>query len=171
MTKIITKFTMVTFAIFFLVAGNLCLSSQKALAANSSSTTKGGGKKLYEIAFAKIKKGKYISAIEDLKKALKTNEKNADLWSLYGFAARKAGSYDLAEKAYERALSLDPKHLAALEYSGELYLEMSKPELVQERLERLNKLCPQGCRELSLLKKAIMGQGNDGTHKVVEPNW
>ena len=112
-----------------------------------------------------MKQARYAAAIEDLKKALKQNDKNADFWSLYGFAARKAGSYELAEKAYARALTINPDHLGALEYSGELYVETKRIEEAHKRLERLAKLCPQGCRERTLLEQAIEGKTNDSTHK------
>ena len=125
----------------------------------------GDGKALYKRAVAKVKKTHYAAAIEDLKKALKQNDKNADFWSLYGFAARKAGSYELAEKAYARALALDPNHLAALEYSGELYVDTKRMDKARQHLQRLVDLCPQGCRERTLLEQAIAGQANDATHK------
>ena len=146
------------------VPSSLSLSIPSAWA-DAKEETKGDGKAQYKSALAKVKQARYASAIEDLKKALKGNDKNADFWSLYGFAARKVGSYDLAEQAYARALSLNPKHLGALEYSGELYVETQRPEEARKRLARLVALCPQGCRERTLLEQAIKGQANDGTHK------
>ena len=125
----------------------------------------GDGKALYKSAVGKVKQARYAAAIEDLKKALKQNDKNADFWSLYGFAARKAGSYSLAEKAYARALQINPSHLGALEYSGELYVETKRIEEARKRLESLVRLCPQGCRERTLLEQAIAGQANDAMHK------
>ncbi len=139
--------------------------ASKAAWADASKETKGDGKALYKSAVAKVKQARYASAIEDLKKALKQNSKNADFWSLYGFAARKAGSSELAEKAYARALELNPDHLGALEYSGELYIETKRIEEARKRLERLVLLCPQGCRERTLLEQALAGKANDGTHK------
>ena len=125
----------------------------------------GDGKALYKSAVGKVKQARYAAAIEDLKKALKQNDKNADFWSLYGFAARKAGSYSLAEKAYARALQINPNHLGALEYSGELYVETKRIEEARKRLESLVRLCPQGCRERTLLEQVIAGQANDAMHK------
>ena len=140
-------------------------SSVPSAWAAAKEEAKGDGKALYKSALGKVKQARYAAAIEDLKKALKQNGKNADFWSLYGFAARKAGSYELAEKAYARALEIDPNHLGALEYSGELYVETQRVEKARERLERLAQLCPQGCPERTLLEQAIEGQANDGTHK------
>ena len=154
----------VAFSLSSAVLGSVPSSVPSAWAA-AKEEAKGDGKALYKSALGKVKQARYAAAIEDLKKALKQNGKNADFWSLYGFAARKAGSYELAEKAYARALEIDPNHLGALEYSGELYVETKRIEEARERLERLAQLCPQGCLERTLLEQAIEGQANDGTHK------
>lgn len=125
----------------------------------------GKGSKFYRKAKAEITRQRYRTAIEALKKALQADSNNADYWSLYGFAARKAGSYELAEKAYDRALRIAPEHLGALEYSGELFLETGRRAAAEARLKRLQTLCPQGCEELTLMERALQGQGNSGKHK------
>ncbi len=155
------KVACVVFLVIFLSAS---FTSSTAWA-DAKKASKGDGKALYKSAVAKVKQARYASAIEDLKKALKQNGKNADFWSLYGFAARKAGSYELAEKAYARALQINPDHLGALEYSGELYIETKRIEEARKSLKRLTLLCPQGCRERTLLEQALAGEANDGTHK------
>lgn len=145
--------------------------------ADAKKETTGSVKGFYQSARAKLEKGRYVAAIEDLKKAIAIDKKNADVWSLYGFAARKAGSLRLAEKAYDKALSLDPNHLGALEYSGELYIEQAQLDKAQERLQRLKALCPQGCKELALLEQAMSakngaGAGLDGiSHKIPKLKW
>ena len=50
-----------------------------------------------------------------------------------------------------------PKHKAALEYMGELYLETDRRAKAEELLATLEKLCPQGCEELDDLRQAIEG--------------
>ena len=50
--------------------------------------------------------------------------KQADKFNLLGFTARKSGDYVSAATFYEKALSLDPKHIRALEYQGELFLQL-----------------------------------------------
>ena len=152
-------------AVVFVAILTIALWSAPSAWAAEKKESSGDGKALYKSAVQKVKKAHYAAAIEDLKKALKQNGKNADFWSLYGFAARKAGSYELAEKAYARALAINPNHLAALEYSGELYVETQRIEEARKHLERLVRLCPQGCRERTLLEQALEGQANDSTHK------
>jgi hypothetical protein len=60
-----------------------------------------------------------------------------------------------AEKFYNEALRIDPKHRGALEYSGELYLMIGDLPRAEQRLATLDKVCTFGCEEYSDLKKAI----------------
>jgi tetratricopeptide (TPR) repeat protein len=64
-----------------------------------------------------------------------------DAHNLLGFAYRKLGDYDRALEAYDRALELNPHHRGALEYLGEAYLELDRPELAEEMLDRLAAEC------------------------------
>ena len=66
-----------------------------------------------------------------------------DAHNLLGFAYRKLGDYDRALEAYDRALELNPHHRGALEYLGEAYLELDRPELAKEMLDRLAAECQQ----------------------------
>jgi tetratricopeptide (TPR) repeat protein len=89
-----------------------------------------------------------------------------DAHNLLGFAYRKLGDYDRALEAYDRALELNPYHRGALEYLGEAYLELDRPELAREMLDRLATACqqaaveatatvaPVGCEEWQELKEA-----------------
>ena len=77
---------------------------------------------------------------------------------MLGFSYRKVKNFDSAERNYRRALRLDPKHKAALEYMGELYLETDRRAKAEELLATLEKLCPQGCEELDDLRPSYRGQ-------------
>lgn len=79
---------------------------------------------------------------------------NADAWNLLGFTQRKLGNYDEAAAAYETALTLNPDHLGALEYQGELFIETGKPDLARANLERLKTLCGT-CEEAEDLAQAL----------------
>ena len=58
----------------------------------------------------------YDKALSLLTKLHKTRPTNADVWNLTGFSQRKLGNYDEAKAAYEKALSIEPRHTGALEY-------------------------------------------------------
>lgn len=103
---------------------------------------------------AAIKAKNYSAALTDLK-ALEVNYKQADVYSLMGFALRKTGDRPQAMTAYQKALALDPNHKGALEYQGELFVEMGQMDNAQANLAKLKRLCPFGCEEQRDLKEAI----------------
>ena len=97
----------------------------------------------------------YDKAIMDLKMVLDTDLQNADGWNMLGFAYRKSDQLDLAWDAYERALTIDPDHLGANEYIGELYLTQGNVEQANVQLQKLMVLCPTGCEAVDTLEKSI----------------
>ena len=72
-----------------------------------------------------------------------------------GFSLRKSGDYQQAYTFYRKALEFDPDHKGALEYLGELYVEIGQVEKAKENLAQLKRLCPGGCEELADLEHAI----------------
>lgn len=103
---------------------------------------------------AKIKAKDFVSARNDLFKLLNDHE-HADVFNLLGFSLRKTGDYANALKYYERALELNPEHLGAHEYIGELFVETNQMPRAKAHLEVLVRLCPSGCEEREDLEKAI----------------
>ena len=67
----------------------------------------------------------------------------------------------MAESYYQKALALNPEHVGALEYLGELYLETDRPEKAQEMLERLDDACFFQCKKYEILEKLIAGHDVD----------
>ena len=84
---------------------------------------------------------------------------HADLYNLLGFASRKTGDYARAEVYYVKALRLDPRHLGALEYQGQLFAETGRLDQARRNLGTLTALCPKGCEELDDLRDAIKAKG------------
>ena len=106
-------------------------------------------------ARAQIAAKQWRVAIDELKKVNDTG--SADWNNLMGYSLRKAKTPDLdgAEKFYNEALRIDPKHRGALEYSGELYLMKGDLATAEKRLAALDKICRLPCEEYTDLKKAI----------------
>jgi tetratricopeptide (TPR) repeat protein len=104
---------------------------------------------------AQIAAQNFPGAIEELKRLNDTG--SADWNNLMGYSLRKGPNPDFAgaEKFYDEALRIDPKHRGALEYSGELYLQTGDLAKAEQRLAALDKACFFGCEEYSDLKKAI----------------
>ena len=69
-----------------------------------------------------------------------------------GFALRKLGKFEEAEKFYLQGLSIEPNHNGINEYLGELYIQTNRIDLAKERLEVL-KGC--NCEEFEELKELI----------------
>ena len=105
---------------------------------------------------AKIKAKDFAGALADL---TKINEavQHADVYNLIGFASRKSGDYKTAATFYAKALDFDANHKGALEYQGEMFLELGQADKAKANLAKLVALCPQGCEEREDLEKALAG--------------
>lgn len=102
-----------------------------------------------------IDKKDYRGALPLLQNAVAKAPDSADAWNLMGYAHRKLGMTDKALAYYKKALTLDKDHRGALEYLGELYVEMGRPEDAKAMLKRLDDLCLWSCEEYDDLKKAM----------------
>jgi tetratricopeptide (TPR) repeat protein len=109
----------------------------------------------YNDAQALIDVEDYQGAIDILTPLAEAEPTNPDVFNLLGYSNRKLQNYDEALEYYLTALELDPMHLGANEYLGELYLETDQPDLAQERVDVLTEACPSGCEELEELEAAL----------------
>ncbi len=94
-----------------------------------------------------IKKADYEDAVKLLTRVVRDQPETADAHNLLGFSYRKLDDLAAAKKHYDRALAIDPDHKGALEYLGELYLEIGDLEDAEALLARLIAACPNGCEE------------------------
>jgi tetratricopeptide (TPR) repeat protein len=102
-----------------------------------------------------IKLEKFAEAHKMLKSLKKVNTDEADRLNLLGFTARKSGDLDAAGDYYQQALALNPRHTGALEYQGELFIQLGKIELAKANLAKIDKICWLPCNAERELKKAI----------------
>ncbi|KQW35558.1 lipopolysaccharide assembly protein LapB [Rhizobacter sp. Root404] len=116
-----------------------------------------------------IAKKNWRGAIDELKKVNETG--SADWNNLMGYSLRKgpASDYAAAEKFYNEALRIDPKHRGALEYSGELYLMTGDLAKAEERLATLDQVCRLPCEEYTDLKKSVARFKANGNKYVASP--
>jgi Tfp pilus assembly protein PilF len=105
----------------------------------------------------KIKAKDYQGATAELNAMIDKGVQHADVYNLLGFSLRKSGDLKTAMTYYKKALDFDPNHKGALEYSGELYVQIGDVAKARENAATLTKLCPQGCEELADLQQAISG--------------
>ena len=108
----------------------------------------------YAEAKALVKNKKFDKAVVMLEELLKDkkNANNPDILNDYAFSLRNLKQFDKAEKFYLAALKIDPKHVGANEYLGELYLQTKRPEQAKKILEIL-KNC--NCEEYKELKEKV----------------
>ena len=147
-----------------LTASALALSIHTAYAADYSEPA--AADKLTPVR-AQIAAKQWRDAIDELKRINDTG--SADWNNLMGYTHRKASppDHEAAEKYYNEALRIDPKHRGALEYSGELYLTKGNLAKAEERLATLDKVCRLPCAEYTELKKAVQAYKANGNKDVV----
>lgn len=138
----------------------VCLAG---LGAPSVATAAGGGgtsgseptRTRYERAVGLVEAADYEDAIRILEKLKRKSPRDPDVLNLLGYAHRKLGRMEPALELYQEALAIDPRHLGANEYLGELYLETGQLAMAEERLAELAAACPSGCEEHDELSQAI----------------
>ena len=104
---------------------------------------------------AKIKARDFTGAIADLNALIDKGTQHADVYNLLGYSLRRSGDTTTALTFYKKALEFDPDHKGALEYLGELYIQIGEIAKARENAAKLAKLCPRGCEELEDLQQAI----------------
>jgi len=97
----------------------------------------------------------FSSALASLKIADRNYPNNADINNLLGYSARNLKQNKAAATYYTKALRINPNHLGALEYQGELFVVTKKISAAKSNLAKLQRLCGVNCEEYLDLKKAI----------------
>ena len=102
----------------------------------------------------------FKSSLRLLKKIVKREDLDgfrADIYNLLGFTYRNLSKPDLEKSyvSYMMALEIDPDHIGALEYLGELYLMRNEKDKAIDMLERLEKIAGVDAEEYLELLEAI----------------
>ena len=120
-------------------------------------------------ARAQIADKNWDSAIAELRRVDDTG--SADWNNLMGYSLRKGAlpDYAAAEKFYDEALRINPKHRGALEYSGELALIVGDLPKAEQRLATLDKACLFPCAEYTDLKSAVERYKTNGNQYLAAP--
>lgn len=107
-----------------------------------------------------VKTYKFEKAIKALNKLLSETPDGytkADIYNYLGYASRKqrAPNFEKAESYYLKALKIDPNHIGALEYLGELYYETGRVDKASELLEKLKIVAGENSEEYIELFEVI----------------
>ncbi len=113
-----------------------------------------GGRPDLALVRAKIDAKDYAAAIT-LLTPMTAQYQDPDVFNLLGFSYRKSGDLKSAATYYGKALDVDPTFKPAIEYQGELFLQMNDVDKAKANLAKLVNLCPTGCEEKDDLEKSI----------------
>jgi tetratricopeptide (TPR) repeat protein len=113
------------------------------------------GDAAYVQAVALINEGRYQDAITTLRASERAFGPHPDVLTYIGFAHRKLGRFEDAERYYTLALTTAPEHRGATEYLGEMRIEQGDIAEARRLLARLDALCEFGCAEADELRRWI----------------
>ena len=143
-----------------------------AVAASAGATLPCPASKTYEEALALSDAGSHEEAARALNDLLVCAYESggaaalndmADEFNVLGYSTRKAENPDtqLSELYYKRALQIEPTHVGATGYLGELYVQTGNFELARETLDKLKLMCPppNDCVALGVLRHAMSVNG------------
>ena len=143
----------VIFSFFSVLAVPVFAAGTDDGSSTASSTAAG-----YAEAKAMAQARNYVAALPALEKITKDDPQNADAWNMLGFTYRMLGHNDQSAQAYLVVLKINPNHLGALEYQGELFIQTGKLDLAKKNLVKLQGLCGN-CEEYQDLDKALKTAG------------
>ncbi len=143
-----------------LCAGLAALMLAGPVSAADTSTTTATTPSGYAEAKAAVDARQYAQALRLLVPVVKAEPKNADAWNLMGYSSRHLKNYTEAARYYALALRANPRHVGALEYQGELFVETGDYAKARQNLLMLQSICG-GCEEAVDLQNALYeaGQG------------
>lgn len=133
--------------------GSIGFAAQ-GFAMGSDSTAPAAKADDYKKAVDLIDDEKYAAAIPLLEKSIKEKGEYADALNQLGYANRKLGNWAAGMEYYLKALKLEPNHLGANEYLGELYLEQKDLASAEGQLAKLKAACGD-CDEFDELEDSI----------------
>jgi tetratricopeptide (TPR) repeat protein len=113
------------------------------------------GRVAYAEAVGLINQERFAEGLDALSRAQAAVGPHPDVLNYMGFASRKLGRLDDALTYYGEALAIDPNHLGANEYLGELYIQMGDLGRARRQLARLDNLCAYGCTQREELARWI----------------
>lgn len=111
--------------------------------------------KEYYKAVKLIKAGSFDEALAILETIIQKKPDDADIHNYMGYSFRKKGMLEKSSYHYEQALDINPKHLGALEYQGELYIALGEIDKAKANLTKIDDICWTQCSELRELEQAI----------------
>ena len=98
---------------------------------------------------------KFKRALNQLRVLENKYSDSADVHNYLGFVYRKMNELSKSGIHYNKALRIEPMHIGALEYQGELFVMTKQIKKAQKNLNLLKQICGVNCEEYKKLKKVI----------------
>ena len=98
---------------------------------------------------------KFKRALNQLRVLENKYSDSADVHNYLGFVYRKMNELSKSGIHYNKALRIEPMHVGALEYQGELFVMTKQIKKAQKNLNLLKQICGVNCKEYKKLKKVI----------------
>tara|TARA_R110002020_G_scaffold255477_9_gene469234 strand:- start:364 stop:798 length:435 start_codon:yes stop_codon:yes gene_type:complete len=138
----------------FRTLATLALTLSLAMAAPTGAVDRGTGDTLDD-AQELVDNQNWTAALAVLKRVVAGSPDDPDALNLLAYVLRHSGDYRNAEGFYLKALGIDPQHLGANEYLGELYALSGALSKARERLAMVEAICGTDCEEYRELAAAI----------------
>ena len=104
---------------------------------------------------AQVAAGKLIEAAELLETALAVDPRNRAAFVELARVAQKQRLFGRAIRLTSKALELEPNDLDAIQVQGQAMVELGALPRARENLAKLQRICVNGCKQLSALSAAI----------------
>ena len=101
-------------------------------------------------AQAALAAGDYAAAILHAERAAKAAPQNADLWFLFGYAARLSGHYQVSADAFQRGLAVRPASAQGWTGLAQTYAKMGRNEDARRLLLKVIAASPTSASDLQL---------------------
>ena len=108
--------------------------------------------------------GDWNGAIAVLKSAALRDPRNADIQNYIGYSYRRLRELEPAFAHFRQALTFNPRHRAAHQHMGEVYLTIGNLAAAEEHLAALERICLIPCDEYGDLQRVIAKYKTSATH-------
>ena len=102
-----------------------------------------------------LAKGEWENAITAFNFAAVRDPRNADVRNYIGYAFWRLSELGAAEGQLKQAILINPRHRAAHEHLGEIYLALNETVKAEEHLTALKEICLIPCAEFASLRQKI----------------
>ena len=104
-----------------------------------------------------LRTGDYTTAASHAERAAKAAPQNADLWFLFGYAARLAGRYQTSVDAFRHGLVVRPSSVQGLAGLAQTYAKMGRNEEARDLLLQVIAASPNSATDLQLAGELFLG--------------